>query len=65
MGLKGYSLWAMGQPAAPHHDGNQAVCLADGGVARQGVCLVVAVQVAFERQILKPGFHFIGHRLWV
>jgi hypothetical protein len=26
---------------------------------------VVALQVAFERQILKPVFHLIGYRLWV
>jgi hypothetical protein len=26
---------------------------------------VVAVQVGFERQILKPVFHLIGYRLWV
>jgi hypothetical protein len=26
---------------------------------------VVALQVAFERQTLKPGFHLIGFRLWV
>jgi hypothetical protein len=25
----------------------------------------VAVQVAFERRILKPVFHLIGYRLWV
>jgi hypothetical protein len=25
----------------------------------------VALQVAFERQILKPAFHLIGYRLWV
>jgi hypothetical protein len=25
----------------------------------------VALQVAFERQILKPVFHLIGYRLWV
>jgi hypothetical protein len=25
----------------------------------------VALQVAFERQTLKPVFHLIGHRLWV
>jgi hypothetical protein len=25
----------------------------------------VALQVEFERQILKPAFHFIGYRLWV
>jgi hypothetical protein len=27
--------------------------------------LSVALQVAFERQVLKRGFHFIGYRLWV
>jgi hypothetical protein len=26
---------------------------------------VVALQVEFERQILKPGFQLIGYRLWV
>jgi hypothetical protein len=25
----------------------------------------VALQVAFERQTLKPVFHLIGYRLWV
>jgi hypothetical protein len=25
----------------------------------------VALQAEFERQILKPGFHLIGFRLWV
>jgi hypothetical protein len=25
----------------------------------------VALQVAFERQTLKPDFHLIGYRLWV
>jgi hypothetical protein len=25
----------------------------------------VALQVAFERRILKPAFHLIGYRLWV
>jgi hypothetical protein len=29
------------------------------------VHLVVALQVAFERQTLKPVFHSIGYRLWV
>jgi hypothetical protein len=38
--------------------------------ARHAVCLAesihdVALQVAFERQILKPVFHLIGFRLWV
>jgi hypothetical protein len=27
--------------------------------------LAVALQVAFERQTLKPVFHLIGYRLWV
>jgi hypothetical protein len=27
--------------------------------------LSVALQVAFERQTLKPVFHLIGYRLWV
>jgi hypothetical protein len=27
--------------------------------------LAVALQVEFERQILKPVFHLIGFRLWV
>jgi hypothetical protein len=31
----------------------------------QDVRLVVALQVEFERQTLKPVFHFIGYRLWV
>ena len=31
----------------------------------QGGAHVVALQVAFERQILKPVFHLIGFRLWV
>jgi hypothetical protein len=30
-----------------------------------GLGHVVALQVEFERQILKPAFHFIGFRLWV
>jgi hypothetical protein len=34
-----------------------------GSVRRYG--RVVALQVAFERQTLKPIFHLIGYRLWV
>jgi hypothetical protein len=30
-----------------------------------GAVRVVALQVAFERQILKPVFYLIGYRLWV
>ena len=29
------------------------------------VGLVVALQVEFERRILKPVFHLIGYKLWV
>jgi hypothetical protein len=32
---------------------------------RRAVPRVVALQAAFERQILKPLFHLIGYRLWV
>ena len=32
---------------------------------KAGTVRVVALQVEFERQILKPGFHLIGFRLWV
>jgi hypothetical protein len=30
-----------------------------------GCTRCVALQVEFERQILKPAFHLIGYRLWV
>jgi hypothetical protein len=33
--------------------------------AMKGEKRVVALQVEFERQILKPVFHLIGFRLWV
>jgi hypothetical protein len=63
MGLKGYRLWAMGQldstcraPPLPLPL-SRALALA--------LVQVVAVQVAFERQNLKPVFHLIGYRLWV
>jgi hypothetical protein len=32
---------------------------------RRRQILAVALQVAFERQILKPVFHLIGYGLWV
>jgi hypothetical protein len=35
-----------------------------GGVGKLAL-LVVALQVEFERQTLKPVFHLIGYRLWV
>jgi hypothetical protein len=76
MGLKGYRLWVMGQldstcrapprenrraqqrltPAADSsHRGKQPDQLARG----------VALQVAFEKQTLKPIFYLVGYRLWV
>jgi hypothetical protein len=36
--------------------------------SRWGVAVLhlgVALQVAFERQTLNPGFHLIGYRLWI
>jgi hypothetical protein len=36
-----------------------------GGVRGDDDTLGVALQVEFERQILKPVFHLIGFRLWV
>jgi hypothetical protein len=66
MGLKGYRLWATVQldstcrapPREVHLD--ELDVLPEGGVHHG-----VALQVAFERQILKPVFHLIGFRLWV
>jgi hypothetical protein len=61
MGLKGYRLWLMGQLdstcSAPPYRLN--ACHSD--LLIQGV----ALQVAFERQTLKPVFQLIGYRLWV
>jgi hypothetical protein len=37
----------------------------DGGRVRLPHHRVVALQVEFERQSLKPVFHIIGFRLWV
>jgi hypothetical protein len=66
--LKGYRLWAMGQLdstcSAPPRQVPEELLLLDGVLQRQ-VIQDVAVQVAFERQTLKPVFHFIGYRLWV
>jgi hypothetical protein len=70
MGLKGYRLWAMGQldstcsaPLRLEHDAGDAVRDEDehDHDSHRGV----ALQVAFERQTLKPVFHLIGYRLWV
>jgi hypothetical protein len=74
MGLKGYRLWDMGQlhstcraPPRQHavlrrrrfpHRGELYAEL-------RNASRVVALQVEFERQTLKPVFHLIGYRLWV
>jgi hypothetical protein len=65
MVLKGYRLWVMGQlnstcrapprVQAPDEDGAVAVVAP----------LHVALQVAFERQTLKPVFRLMGFRLWI
>ena len=66
MGLKGYMLWVMGQldstcRAPPQVAKARGEHAADEQVAHRDV----ALQVAFERQTLKPVFHLIGVRLWV
>jgi hypothetical protein len=66
------------QPAAPHpapledrrdERGVSAAASAAATSAATSARLVsshcVALQVAFERQTLKPVFHLIGYRLWV
>jgi hypothetical protein len=77
MGLEGYRLWVMGQldstcRALPHvvHAHHLAVVVQVADPPRRRLPLrrslrVVALQVAFERQTLKPVFHLIGYRLWV
>jgi hypothetical protein len=62
MGLKGYRLWVTGQLDSNVQSptgGPPPLHLAQH--QRHGV----ALQVAFEKQILKPVFHLIGYRLWV
>jgi hypothetical protein len=75
MGLKGYRLWGMGQLdstcSAPPHEVElavverlpQRVAHLEADVFQSS--LGVALQVAFERQTLKPVFHLIEYRLWV
>jgi hypothetical protein len=62
MGLKGYRLWVMGQLDSNVQSPTPAT--AGGGGGRRVIFLAVALQVAFERQTLKPVFHLIGYRLW-
>jgi hypothetical protein len=54
MGLKGYRLWAMGQLDSTCRAPPRVVRVVD--VGRDVVAHAVALQVAFERQILKPVF---------
>jgi hypothetical protein len=64
MGLKGYRLWVMGQLDSTC----RAPLVSMKMACERLLCAfipVVALQVAFERQTLKPGFHLIGYRLWV
>jgi hypothetical protein len=69
MGFKGYRLWAMGQLdstcSAPPWELRQLGQLGEpAGVLVDAVGNhIVALQVAFKRQTLKPGFHLIGYRL--
>jgi hypothetical protein len=71
MGLKGYRLWVMGKLARFNlqrptaHRPNTRSQPPARGVAGTGRPRGVALQVAFERQTLKPVFHLIGYRLWV
>jgi hypothetical protein len=57
--------------ALAHRDASQvaaAAAAAEEGAefpSRRAPDRCVALQVAFERQILKPVFHSIGYRLWV
>jgi hypothetical protein len=73
MGSKGCRLWVMCQldsnlqspavaqhPFLGHPPGVHGAFAGDGERVRG-----VALQVAFERQTLKPVFHLIGYRLWV
>ena len=68
MGLKGYRLWDMGKfdstcraPPRLEEEGLGETGGVGGGAGTQ----YVALQVEFERRILKPAFHFIGYRLLV
>jgi hypothetical protein len=73
MGLKGHRLWAMGQldsnvqrPTAAQRGARQQLARHRVQQRRRVVRpRAVALQVAFERQTLKPVFHLIGYRLWV
>jgi hypothetical protein len=62
-----FKLWvttAFNVHAAPPRLGGEREALVEG-VVDDGRRRDVALQVAFERQTLKPAFHLIGYRLWV
>jgi hypothetical protein len=72
MGLKGCRLWVMGQLDSTCRAPPRGFPLrqrARRAEARDVQHVLrtraVALQVEFERQILKPVFHLIGFRLWV
>jgi hypothetical protein len=79
MGLQGYRLWVIGQLDSNVQSPTACLEHADdllwgqGGVGDDEHRLLrpaqplhgVALQVAFERRILKPVFRLIGYRLWV
>jgi hypothetical protein len=69
MGLKGYRLRVMGQLDATCRAPHRLVGAFEPGRLSQragdGDARVVALQVAFEMQILKAVFHLIGFRLWI
>jgi hypothetical protein len=56
-----FKLWS--NECKPHHGAEVVEPLF--AVVQARAVRGVALQVAFERQILKPVFHLIGYRLWV
>jgi hypothetical protein len=72
MGLKGYRLWVMGQldsnvqsPTTKRKSTHTNARIPAPQNDPLFIHRSVALQVAFERQTLKPVFHLIGFRLWV
>jgi hypothetical protein len=65
MGLRGYRLWAMGQRDSTCRAPPREHWMAVRHMPSLRHARSVALQVAFERQTLKPVFHLIGYRLWV
>jgi hypothetical protein len=65
MGLKGYRLWVMGKLDSNVQSPTTTQPKVHSEITSSFGCRSVALQVAFERQTLKPVFHLIGVRLWV